>query len=460
MFGLNRQVRKLLEEQGGALRDGLSADDMSLVEVLPLAMLLKEATEADDVAGRASGRNRSQLRLDAAILWREVTRRSGEVRALSRAASAAEAALDLYGVRSAGWARARCEQGYAALLGAELFGDAGLLEAAEDAFRDSLSGPRRGLSAPLAEIGLLSVSGRRAIVSGDAQAARVAAARFAQPIAALKAMSSRIRAARMLSVDGHILRAELLCEWGSRLGDAPLLRAAIRDTLTAASGLTPDFEPLTIARIGFARSRAQIALGEVEDDAEVVIAGVNLVTGVLADLTLEHSPLDRAQGEYILGLGQEVLGNISGEARSFERAIDSFGRALQVVSRRDGLLLRGRAAAHRVVCLARAAEISGDVAVLNSTEKAFRLELASLSAVRDREAWALVQLNLARLLLARLEITRKDRGERTGARAALSSALDVLPDQGLRGLGKSAARTLELVDSAMRETADLKPATD
>lgn len=162
MFGLNRQVRKLLEEQGGALRDGLSADDMSLAEVLPLAMLLKEATEADDVAGRASGRSRSQLRLDAAILWREVTRRSGEVRALSRAASAAEAALDLYGVRSAGWARARCEQGYAALLGAELFGDAGLLDAAENAFRDSLSGPRRGLSAPLAEIGLLSASGRRA----------------------------------------------------------------------------------------------------------------------------------------------------------------------------------------------------------------------------------------------------------------------------------------------------------
>ena len=460
MFGLNRQVRKLIEEQGGALRDGLSADDMSLVEVLPLAMLLKEASEADDAAGRASGRKRSQLRLDAAILWREVTRRSGEVRALSRAASSAEGALELYGVRSAGWARARCEQAFAALLGAELFGDSRLLDSAETAFRDSLSGPRRGLVAPLAEIGLLALSGRRALATGDAQAARVAAARFAQPIAALKAMASRIRAARMLSVDGHILRAEMLCEWGSRLADAPLLRASVRDTLSAASGLTPDFEPLTIARIGFARARAQIALGEVEGDAEPAIAGVNLMSSVLSDLTLEHSPLDRAQGEYVLGLGHEVLGDLAGDARSFERAIRAFDRALSITSRRDGLVLRAKAAAHRALCLARAAEISGDVAVLNSAEKAFRKELANGLVVRDRESWALLQLNLARLLLARLEITRKDRGERAGARAALSSALDVLSDQGLRSLGRSAVRTLELVDSAMRDTVGIKPAAD
>lgn len=460
MFGLNRQVRKLLEEQGGALRDGLSADDMSLVEVLPLSMLLNEARQADDAAGRATGRKRSQLRLDAAILWREVTRRSGEVRALSRAASAAEAALELYGERSAGWARARCEQAFAALLGAELFGDTGLLDAAETAFRDSLSGPRRGLVAPLAEIGLLALSGRRALATGDAQAARVAAARFAQPIAALKAMTSRIRAARMLSVDGHILRAELLCDWGSRLADAPLLKAAVRDTVSAASGLTPDFEPLTIARIGFARARAQIALAEVEGDGDAAIAGISLVKDVLAELSLEHSPLDRAQGEFILGLGLEVLGDISGDQGSFERAIDSFDHTLKMTARRDGLVLRAKAAAHRALCLARAAEISGDVAVLNSAEKAFRSELANASVVRDRESWALLQLNLARLLLARLEITRKDRGERAGARAALSSALDVLSDDGLRSLGRSAARTLELVDSAMRDTADIRPASD
>lgn len=456
MFGLSRQVRKLIVEQGSVLRDGLSADDMSLVEVLPLAMLLSEADGADTSAARSLGRKRAQLRLDAAILWREVTRRTGEVRALSRAASAAEDARELYGARSAGWSRARCEQGHAALLGAQLFGDESLLDAAETAFRESLSSPRRGLAAHFSEIGILGVAGRRALQTGDAQVARVTAARFAQPIAALKAMTSRIRAARMLSVEGHILRAELLCEWGSRLADPALLRASVRDTVLAASGLTPDFEPLTIARIGFTRARAQIALGDLEADAETVIAGINLVTGVMENFTLEHSPLDRAQGEYVLGIGQEVLGDLSNDVRSFTRAIDSFDRALKIMAKRDGLFLRGRAAAHRALCLARAAEISGDVAILNSAEKAYRSELSNEWIVRDREAWALLQLNLARLLLARLEITRKDRGERAGARSALSSALDVLSEQGLRALGRSAANTLKLVDSAVEGNAEVR----
>jgi tetratricopeptide (TPR) repeat protein len=451
MFGLNRQVRKLLEEQGGGLaREGLTADDPSLIEVLPLSMLLNEAKETDTLAGRASGRKRSMLRLDSAILWLEVTRRSGEVRALSRAASAAEGALEFFGPNSAGWARARCEQGYAALLGAELFGDASLLDAAEDAFQDALSGSRRGLVAPHSEIGLLTLAGRRMVATGDAQAARVAAARFAQPIATLKTMSRRIRVARMLSVEGHIHRAQLLCDWGSRLSDAPLLRASVRDTQSAASGLTPDFEPLTIARIGFVRAAAQIAIGEVEEDAEICLAGVNLLDGVLSDLLLEHSPLDRAKGEFLRARGHQILGEISGDALSFERAIACFDQVEKITQNREGLVMRAQAAAQRALCLARTAEISGDVAVLNSAERALRSTLVSVSVARDPESWALLQLNLARLLLARLDITRKDRGERAGARAALSSALDVLSERNLRAMGRSASWTLDLVGAAMQ----------
>jgi len=457
MLGLNRQVRKLLDELGGLTpRDGLSADDMSLVEILPLGMLLDEATAADALAVRASGRRRSQLRLDSAVLWREVTRRSGEVRALSRAASAAEEALELSVAHSAVWARARCEQGFAALLGVELFGDPGLLDAAEGAFEDALAEARRGLVAPLAEIGLRVVSGRRNLATGDGQAARVAAARFAQPIATLKAMSRRIRIARMLSVEGHILRAQLLCEWGARLADAPLLRAAVRDTLSAASGLTPDFEPLTIARIGFVRASAQIAIGEVEEDAEICLAGVNLLDHVLSDLRLEHSPIDRAKGEFLRGRGRQVLGDISGDALSFMHAITCFEQVAKITEKREGLVLKAQAGALKALGLARVAEISGDVAVLNSAEKAFRSTLVNVSVARDPESWALLQLNLARLLLTRLGITRKDRGERAGARAALSSALDVLSERRLRGLGRSASKTLDLLEAAMQNQGDSK----
>ena len=89
---------------------------------------------------------------------------------------------------------------------------------------------------------------------------------------------------------------------------------------------------------------------------------------------------------------------------------------------------------------------------LNSAEKAVRQELANPITQGNPEAWARLQLFLARLLLARLEITRRDRGERAGARAALASALDTLSEEGLRALGRTARQTLELVVSAMSDT--------
>ena len=48
--------------------------------------------------------------------------------------------------RNDGWARARCEQAYCALLGAEIFGDPGLNAAAEVAFREARDAVRGGLA--------------------------------------------------------------------------------------------------------------------------------------------------------------------------------------------------------------------------------------------------------------------------------------------------------------------------
>jgi hypothetical protein len=115
------------------------------------------------------------------------------------------------------------------------------------------------------------------------------------------------------------------------------------------------------------------------------------------------------------------------------------------------VLLRGVIGSRRAVCLARIAEISGDVNALKSAEKALRQELANPWTVRNPQSWARLQLFLARLLLARLEITRRDRGERAGARSALAAAVDTLTEDGLAALGRSARQTLERVNSAMSE---------
>ena len=100
--------------------------------------------------------------------------------------------------------------------------------------------------------------------------------------------------------------------------------------------------------------------------------------------------------------------------------------------------LRGLAAGERAVCLARSAELpatSGAGRRRGGAEDRAR----ALQPRRDPVAWALVQLHLARLYEARVEITGKDRGERASAVMALDAALDVFAEQGLRSLTVLAA---------------------
>jgi hypothetical protein len=107
------------------------------------------------------------------------------------------------------------------------------------------------------------------------------------------------------------------------------------------------------------------------------------------------------------------------------------------------LSLRGQAAGARAVCLARAAELTGDAAVLDAAEAAMKMELGKLSPRRDPVGWALAQLHLARLYEARMGMTGKDAGERAAALMALDAALDVFAEHGLRSLSVLAADAAE-----------------
>ena len=116
-------------------KDGLTGGDGALLELLDLKMLKAEAKGADVAAGRIGARDRARRLLEAAVVWRELARRTGSAEALRKAAANAERAADAYAGahRQQGWSRARLEQASCALLGAELFGDGGLEAAAEKA---------------------------------------------------------------------------------------------------------------------------------------------------------------------------------------------------------------------------------------------------------------------------------------------------------------------------------------
>ncbi|MFI4950619.1 MAG: hypothetical protein ACHP7A_06235, partial [Caulobacterales bacterium] len=190
MFELGREFRRLFaHERAKPFTDGLTGGDATLLELLDLKLLKDEAKAADVAAGRIGVQDKAQRRFDAAVVWREVARRSGDAVALRKAAAAAETACAAFDParRPDAWARARCEQGFCGLLGAELFGDAGLDAAAGVAFREARDAARGGLAAALADVGLALVDARAELATGGAAAAWTAIDRFNAPIAALDA---------------------------------------------------------------------------------------------------------------------------------------------------------------------------------------------------------------------------------------------------------------------------------
>jgi hypothetical protein len=446
MFELGREFMKLFAgERLRPLADGLTGGDAALLELLDLSMLMTEARSADVAAGRVSAHDKAQRRLDAAVVWREVARRSGDAVALRKAAATAEMAATSFepNRRPDGWARARCEQGFCGLLGAELFGDPGLNAAAVNAFREARATARGGLAAALADVGIATVVGRETLGQGDAAAAWTAARAFNAPIAALDALARRVTAARALSADARLIRADLLCGWGARLKDETLLQAALDDAATAAARLDLAYEPLTWARAEILRGQAMALIGDVRADVEAIASGAAALAGALDHLVRDHSPLDWVRAQIALARALTSLGEAAADERAYEQAVTCYDRAQLVLRDAPATPLKGMAAGERAVCLARSAELTGDLTVLDAAEAALKIELSALQPRRDPVAWALAQLHLARLYEARIDITGKDRGERAGALMALDAALDVFGDQGMRSLSVMASDALE-----------------
>lgn len=435
MFELGRELKRFFAtERTKTPADGLTAGNSSLLELLDSNLLAQEAKASDIAAGRMGAKDKPRRRLEAAIVWREVARRTGDAVALRKAAAGAEtAAAGFDGAhRRDGWARARCEQAFCALLGAEIFGDPGLEAAAEVAFREARTTVKGGLAAPLADIGLLAIEGRRLFDKSGADEALAWSLRLNSPIAALDGIAKRVPAARALAAEARLIRADLLAGWGARLRDGDLLDKAAREAADAAERLDSAYEPLTWVRAKTAHGQALALRGEATGDVDALAAGAGALALALDNLTRDHSPLDWARTQVALAQALQALGEAASDARAFEHAVSCYDRAGLVLKETPTLPLRGLAAGSRAVCLARVAELTGDRAVLDVAEAAMKMELTQLSPRRDPVGWALAQLHLARLYEARIDMTGVDRGERAAAMMALDAALDVFGEHGLR----------------------------
>jgi hypothetical protein len=145
-----------------------------------------------------------------------------------------------------------------------------------------------------------------------------------------------------------------------------------------------------------------------------------------------------------------TLGEAALDERALEQAVTAYDRAHLVLKTVPATTLRAHCAGARALCLARQAEFTGDLAALDAAETAMKIELSALQARKDPVAWAVAQLQLARLYEARMDITGRDRGARAAAALALEAAFDVFAEHGLRSLSVLATDALQRLTSERR----------
>ncbi len=440
MFEIGRELKRFFSP--APRRDGLCPGDPALLELLDLNLLQNEGRSADVAAGRIGVKDRSERLVSASQVWREFARRTGDAAALRKAASCAEQAAGLARKegRSEAVRRAICEQAEVALLGADLFGENGLNAAAEflmgqasDAFRT------RGLAASLAA--------RKAMPSGELSEVQAAVTTFERALAGLniKRRNEAYTAARM-----RCDRAEFLTACGARLREAQLMRTALIDLDKAQAALDGAYHPLTLARVQEVRAAALVRLGELEGDVTPIFEGVEVIGLAIDLLTPDHSPMDWARLHHSLGVALLALGDAGASEAAYDRAMQAFARALNVLNAAPTVALRTIAAQDRADCLVRRAETRGDAVALDEAEAILRGELAALRAPPDPIVWAVLQLNLAKVYMAQVTARGRDRGESARAAEALLAALDVFAERGLRTLADAAQSNLEALREGSR----------
>jgi hypothetical protein len=432
-------------------RDGLTGGDASLLDVLDLGLLRSEARSADIAAGRISAKDPHQRRLEAARVWRELARRTGDPVALRNAALGAEKAVQGFKAegRVKAWAAARCEQAMSAMLGAELYGDEGLNAAAELALKDAAAAAPTGACAAIASGQLARLAALPLYEEGTGDQVRQAAAAFDGPIAAVATHLRSKAVSKALLAELRCERAELLMAGGLRLSDPRLYEAAIAELDKLTARLDAAYEPLARARTVALAASARVGFGRILGRIEDIAEGVEMLVAALDTVTPDHSPLDWARLQYALAHALQALGEGSEADRAFEHALSCYQRALWVTREQPALALRALLSQDQARCLARRAELAAEPALLEEAILYLLQDLQKLHPRRDPVGWAIAQVNLAQLYIARLDLDGGDR-ERAAAALALTSAIEVFGEHGLRSLIDQASAALEALEARPR----------
>jgi tetratricopeptide (TPR) repeat protein len=419
------------------------AADPSLMQLLPLAALKPEAG-ASGLAAQKAVRREAQVAalLAHSRILAEIARRTGEVETLGRAASVIRRAYGLADADHRLASAAGMAHASVLILSATLFGDGESVEVAKHKLDEAAA----GLSGDVDRAHFAALRGRllaqEALIARSMDIGRAAAEVLARAADRLVVLGETAAA-----VDARCDRADLLIGAGVQRKSRRLLDLALSELSAVSQALNAAYHPLSSARAETLRGQALAALGDLSGDAGTLAQSVAVLLAVAEDVSFDHSPLDAARASHALGLSLQALGEASEEAALFDRAVAVFAPALQALDAQPLLPFRSVVAYDAAACLARRAERRGDLPALERAEAAFRDALKTRSAAKDPVSWAVTQVALARIYEAEAEL-RGDTGERADAAFALTAALDVFSEHGLRSLSTSALAALERVRPA------------
>ena len=420
--------------------------DASTLELLPLALIRREAATAGLAAHQADRRDRPRKLIAYAQLALEVARRTGEIEQLSKAAKAAEHAVRLAPPAPI-LAAAHLARAEAAIAGGQVFAHAGAVEIGR-------TGRAAAAAAAPQEVAdeVLAIRARleamRALGGADIDAAVEAAGVFDAAIERFDAKARVDGAARLTASALRCERAELLIAFGVRLKDRTLIVQAEKDLSQLGARLDADVTPLTWARAECIRGVAQASLGDLTGDARVLADSVRTLAAAAEYADFAYSPADRARVSHALAHGLQSLAEASEDDDLFDHAIAVYDQALAAVAATPNLPLRAVVIYDRAACLARRAEHAGDLKGLGRAESAFRAELARRTAEADPISWAVAQLALARLYEVRAQLAGAPSAPPETA-VALTEAMDVFMEHGLRTLAQQSEEALGRLRTAL-----------
>ena len=398
MFEFGKDLRRLFVQ-------ARESDDLGWLELIGVDLLAREARSLTTDGGRVSCSRPSQTWHRASILWREHGRRSGAPDSIARALATAEDAQKA--------ARTEDERARALLAGAQalitkfdLFGDRdAIVQAAE--WAGEATSKRLPTLASCAGVHA-RIRARQARLSEKAVDRQDAAALMDAALHAL---------ARHNPLEADDLRldsAALALEGGIIQRDARLLDQAGRDLTALVEASSPDTRPLTRARALALCAAGLSALAAMADDEAAMQTGHEMFDAAADQFFVDHSPLDWV-------------------AIQIARSIDPTApiepiRQSVALTTGHGTILGALALDLLAAREIETAATAGDLTELTKIETRVRRRLADRTGAPSVIDWAVDQIAMARLMIARSELMGSDPDQ---AAFVLSEAAEVAREHGV-----------------------------